>query len=174
VTVFKWTLKGGRENHLAPGGHRCCISARTKSFARNRGIEESAPWRDCRRVLVVENDERFASYLYISLQQQSRIAGKIACVGCKAEWQVRKRQPQSVWFGLLLSGIDKSEIYRRHREAPNAVPNRMIAMNGYDIADAFVRIQCGGVGNCLVKPLTLDIPFRTIDGCSESIGKRCI
>jgi excisionase family DNA binding protein len=169
VTVRKWAYRGELKCHRTLGGHRRFSRAEIESFARDRDMSYAAEGRQSRRVLVVENDRRFAQYLFESLQQVPRFDVTITYDGFEAGRQLQKLSPQIVLLDLMLPGLDGLQICRQLREDPETAHIRIIAMTGSYSADVAARFERCGVDHCLCKPFSLDTLWHAIDDVDNLI-----
>ncbi|WP_200344476.1 response regulator [Halochromatium glycolicum] len=153
VTLRLWARQGKLLAHTTPGGHRRFDSIELEDFAERHGMKQSDVSCKTMRILVVEDDPQFASFLNEALETLEP-APEIehAYEGFEAGRRLQRFRPHLVLLDLMLPGVDGFAICKRLRQDPETRHIRIIAMTGYDSPENRTRILEAGAETCLAKP----------------------
>ena len=153
VTVRLWARTGKLASHTTPGGHRRFDALELATFARRYGLRLHSDPSGGMRVLIVEDDPQFASFLNQALTLLTPTPEiEHAYEGFEAGRRLQRFQPDLVLLDLMLPGIDGFAICQRLRQDPETEHIRIIAMTGYDTPENHARILAAGAETCLAKP----------------------
>lgn len=154
VTVRQWAQKGLLSAALTAGGHRRFLRQELLRFADERGLSLNWIVQGKARVLIVEDDEHVATFLYELLRGHDGIdALETAANGFEAGRKVHSFEPSMVLLDLMMPGIDGFEVCRTLKQDPATRHIRVLAMTGYASADNIERIMNAGAEVCLEKPI---------------------
>lgn len=162
VTLRAWATKGLLTAHTTAGGHRRFLRRDLAQFAASRGIRlmdtvtEDGPApapADGQRVLVVDDDHRFAAFLR-ELLELNGVTAALAFDGFAAGRMIESFKPDTVLLDLRMPGLDGFAVCRQLKASPATRHIRVIAMTGYAPADSRSAIVEAGAELCLAKPFT--------------------
>ena len=163
ITVRQWAAKGELPALATPGGHRRFIRQDIEDFARERGLALLPSARDEKRILVVDDDRQFSSFLSELLKtSDTALELDFAYDGFAAGQKVQTFQPNIVLLDLMMPGMDGYEVCRRLKTDPNTKSIRIIAMTGYPTNDNIKRILAEGAEDCLSKPMDQEKLFSIL------------
>ncbi len=163
VTVRQWAQKGMLTALTTPGGHRRYTKQHVEIFARKHGISILPPAHDSLRILVVDDDEQLARYIYEVLSNHpDNITLQTAPNGFEAGCQIQIFKPDIVLLDLMMPGLDGFSVCRLLKENPSSSAIRIIAMTGYHTPENVEQIVAAGAETCLAKPLNLETLFGAI------------
>lgn len=173
VTLRIWARKGELPAHATPGGHRRFDYADLLWFARRRGMTLSPPPTQSLRILVVEDDPQFASFITETLQSlDPPPVVETACEGFEAGRSLQRFQPHLILLDLMLPGLDGFAICQRLRHDPETRHMRVIAMTGYDTPENVSRILEAGAETCLSKPFRTSVLLEAIADAKDRADPR--
>lgn len=154
VTVRQWAQKGLITAALTAGGHRRFLHQELIRFAHERGLTLNWPAQGTTKILIVEDDEQVAGFLYEFLQGRPGIeAVDIAESGFEAGRKVQSFNPSLVLLDLMMPGMDGFAVCQNLKADPLTRGIRVLAMTGYPTADNIERIMDAGAEVCLAKPI---------------------
>lgn len=154
VTVRQWAQKGLLTAALTAGGHRRFLHQELIRFAHERGLTLNWPGQGQTKILIVEDDEQVAGFLYEFLQGRPGIeAVDIAESGFEAGRMVQSFNPSLVLLDLMMPGMDGFAVCKNLKADPMTRGIRVLAMTGYPTADNIERIMDAGAEVCLAKPI---------------------
>lgn len=154
VTVRQWAQKGLLTAALTAGGHRRFLHQELIRFAHERGLTLNWPGQGTTKILIVEDDEQVAGFLYEFLQGRPGIeAVDIAESGFEAGRKVQSFNPSVVLLDLMMPGMDGFAVCQNLKADPITRGIRVLAMTGYPTADNIERIMDAGAEVCLAKPI---------------------
>jgi CheY-like chemotaxis protein len=154
ATVRLWSQRGDLESVTTPGGHRRYLHEHIDAFARQRQLHIAANDDNSKlRVLIVDDDKPFASYLQELLSYSPQIAEtQCAYDGYSAGSLVYKFKPHVVLLDLKMPNIDGFGVCEDLKSGHSTKDIRVIAMSGYYSKENVQRILAAGVEACLKKP----------------------
>jgi len=154
VTVRQWAQKGLLTAALTAGGHQRFLHQELIRFAHERGLTLNWPGQGTTKILIVEDDEQVAGFLYEFLQGRPGIeAVDIAESGFEAGRKVQSFNPSVVLLDLMMPGMDGFAVCQNLKADPITRGIRVLAMTGYPTADNIERIMDAGAEVCLAKPI---------------------
>ena len=162
VTLRAWATKGLLTAHTTAGGHRRFLRKDLATFAATRGMHvlddspEAGPTpvgASGLRVLVVDDDHRFAAFLR-ELLELNGVTAAIAFDGFAAGRMVESFKPNAVLLDLRMPGLDGFAVCRQLKTSPATAQIRVIAMTGYAPVDSRAAIVEAGAEVCLAKPFS--------------------
>lgn len=154
VTVRQWAQKGLLQASLTAGGHRRFLHHDLIRFAQERGLSLNWPDRAGARILIVEDDEQQAAYIYELLQGRPGIdAVEVAGSGFEAGHRLHVFKPTLVLLDLMMPGIDGFTVCRSLKADPETHNIRVVAITGYASPENVQHILDAGAEACLTKPL---------------------
>lgn len=162
VTLRAWATKGLLNAHTTVGGHRRFLRQDLAQFAAQRGMRllestpEDGPSPETAgglRVLVVDDDHRFAAFLR-ELLEMNGVTAALAFDGFAAGRMVESFKPDTVLLDLRMPGLDGFAVCRQLKSSPATSRIRVIAMTGYAPLDSRAAIVEAGAELCLAKPFT--------------------
>lgn len=161
VTIRQWAARGDLPALVTPGGHRRFVKQDIEDFARQRGLALLPSAREEMRVLVVDDDRPFSSYLGELLESTAdmQVTLDYAYDGFAAGQKVETFQPNIILLDLMMPGMDGYEVCQRLKANPNTKSIRIIALTGYPTVDNIDRIIKEGAEACLAKPVNVEELF---------------
>lgn len=157
VTVRQWAQKGLLNAALTAGGHRRFLHQELIRFAQERGLTLNWPGQGLSRILIVEDDEQIAGFLYELLRDRPGIdAVDVAESGFEAGRKIQSFAPSLVILDLMMPGMDGFAVCRNLKADPETRRIRVLAMTGFPSADNVNRILAAGAEVCLEKPINTD------------------
>jgi len=163
VTIRQWASKGDLPALTTPGGHRRFVRQDIEDFARQRGLALLPVAREETRILIVDDDQQFASYLKELLGMSSQaVSIELAYDGFEAGQKVETFQPNIVLLDLMMPGLDGYEVCHRMKDDPRTKSIRIIAMTGYPSDENIQHIMSEGAEICLAKPIVTDKLFELL------------
>jgi len=163
VTIRQWASKGELPALTTPGGHRRFVRHDIEDFARQRGLALLPVAREETRILIVDDDQQFASYLKELLGMSSQVVSiELAYDGFEAGQKVETFQPNIVLLDLMMPGLDGYEVCHRMKDDPRTKSIRIIAMTGYPSDENIQHIMSEGAEICLAKPIVTDKLFELL------------
>jgi excisionase family DNA binding protein len=164
ITLSKWARKGMLKAHQTVGKHRRFTYAEIQRFAREKGLTLFSAYSSPLRVLVVEDDAQFSSFLVEVLANiPAGLEVALALEGFEAGRLVQKFKPHIVLLDIMLPGLDGFEICRQLQADPETRQIRVIAMTGYYTKENIQRILQAGAESCLEKPFTRNQLLQALD-----------
>ncbi len=156
ATVRLWVSKGWIHAQVTPGGHRRILERDLELFARERGLV-LAPEGETTRILIVDDDEQFATYLTEVLSRQGEhVQVKVAHSGFEAGYLAREFKPNVILLDLMMPTLDGFEVCNTLKKDPGTSHIRIVAMTGYYSTENVQRICDLGAAQCLAKPFEVD------------------
>ncbi|MDH5232926.1 MAG: response regulator [Gammaproteobacteria bacterium] len=156
VTVRQWANKGQINALTTPGGHRRFLYRDVERFAREQGIALISEATAKNRILVVDDDEQLARFLFEILSSKVPSAEiEVAHDGFEAGRKVQLFQPQVILLDLMMPGLNGFEVCKRIRENPVTRATKIIAMTGYYTDENVARICEAGANACIEKPIDI-------------------
>lgn len=157
VTVRQWAQKGLLRAALTAGGHRRFLRQDLVSFAQARGLKLNWLVHGKTRVLIVDDDEFLARFLYQFLEGRPGIdAVEVAANGFEAGRKVHSFRPSVMLLDLMMPGIDGFTVCNELKADPSTYNIRVLAMTGYPSPENIKRILNAGAEICLEKPVNTD------------------
>ena len=154
VTVRQWAQKGLLNAALTAGGHRRFLHQELIRFAVERGLTLNWPGAGQAKILIVEDDDQVAGFLYEFLQCRPGVeAVDIAESGFEAGRKVQSFNPNLVLLDLMMPGMDGFAVCHNLKADPATRGIRVLAMTGYPSAENIERIMDAGAEVCLSKPI---------------------
>jgi len=155
VTLSKWARKGAIKAHQTLGRHRRYTYTEIQRFARAQGMTLFVADTSPSRVLVVDDDPQFSTFLLDVLTEATvGLMAKRAGDGFEAGRLIHKFRPQIVLLDIMLPGVDGFEVCRQLQADPETREIRVIAMTGYYSKETTQRILQAGAEACLQKPFS--------------------
>ena len=158
ITVRQWAQKGLLPASTTAGGHRRFQQDVVMQFARERGI---ATPEIKRRVLVVDDDQQFNTYLvrlFESSAQDVEVAS--ASDGFEAGRLVQALRPQVVVLDIMMPGMDGIAVCRSIKSDAATAHARVVGMTGHHSDLVEERMLDAGAEVLLRKPFTTEDLFR--------------
>jgi excisionase family DNA binding protein len=163
VTVRHWALKGWLKAETTAGGHRRFLRHEIERFARERGMSLQLEDDGTIRILIVDDDESFSSFLVEALGTASEtVETDVARDGFDAGRKVHTFKPHIVLLDLVMPGLDGFEVCRRLKNDPTTRAVRIVALTGYGTPEQTKRIMQEGAEVCLTKPISLSTLFGAV------------
>ena len=145
VTIRQWASRGDLPALITPGGHRRFIRKDIEAFAKKRGLALMPGGHEELRILIVDDDRPFTSYLNDLLEMtDTDISIDFAYDGFVAGQKVETFQPNLVLLDLMMPGVNGYEVCRQLKANPNTKSIRIIAMTGAPSEDNVSRIIAEG------------------------------
>jgi len=164
ITLSKWARKGLLKAHQTPGKHRRFTYAEIRRFALEQGMTLFSADSSPTRVLVVEDDPQFSSFLIEVLSDTpAGLEVALAHDGFEAGRLIQKFRPHMVLLDIMLPGLDGFEVCRQLQADSETRQIRVIAMTGYYTKENTQRILQAGAEVCLAKPFTRNQLLHAID-----------
>ena len=156
ATVRLWVSKGWIHAQVTPGGHRRILERDLELFARERGLVLASE-AETTRILIVDDDEQFATYLTEVLSRQGEhIEVKVAHTGFEAGYLAREFKPNVILLDLMMPTLDGFEVCNILKRDPGTSHIRIVAMTGYYSTENVERICSLGASQCLAKPFEVN------------------
>lgn len=163
VTIRQWAARGELPALVTPGGHRRFVRQDIEDFARQRGLALMPSDREETRILIVDDDRPFTSYLCELLEMtDTKISLEVAYDGFAAGQKVEVFHPNIILLDLMMPGMDGYEVCRRLKSDPKTKTIRIISMTGYPTTDNIDRILVEGAEACLAKPVNVEKLFSLL------------
>ncbi|MBI5039997.1 MAG: response regulator, partial [Gammaproteobacteria bacterium] len=122
-----------------------------------RGLSLNWPAQGKTRILIVDDDELLAAFLYEFLEGRPGIgAVDIATNGFEAGRKVHGFRPNLMLLDLMMPGMDGFAVCNNLKADPSTHNIRVLAMSGYPSANNIARILRAGAEVCLEKPVDTD------------------
>ncbi len=154
VTVRQWAQKGWLKASTTVGGHRRFIYYDVETFARERNLTLLLPSNTIPRILIVDDDEQFAGFLFELLSGLDNTPEiDVACDGFDAGRKVQAFNPDIILLDLMMPGMNGFDVCHQLKNDPVYKSVRIIAMTGYPTPENLDRIIKAGAEICLGKPL---------------------
>ena len=129
-------------------------------FARDRGLTLQRPSEEHLRVLIVDDDESFGSFLLDALSEHpEQITARHARDGFEAGHLLHTFEPTLVLLDLVMPGLDGFHVCQHIKENPATRGIRVIAMTGHADRGYERRIVDLGAECCLTKPISIEVLF---------------
>lgn len=157
VTVRQWAQKGLLPAQVTAGGHRRFAPDALRAFAVERGItlegfEVSGP-----RLLVVDDNLQFNSYLIALFNTLCPdVATASANDGFEAGRLVQLFKPTLVLLDIMMPGMDGVEVCRRLQADAQNKSISIVAMTGHHTPELEARVLEAGAQQLLKKPFSGD------------------
>ena len=125
-----------------------------EQFARERGLALQQQGESALKVLIVDDDTQFASYLAeaIATLDDTIVVGT-AHSGFEAGQKVRSFAPQILLLDLMMPGIDGFTVCRQLKDDPVTKSIDIVAVTGFHTPENEERIINAGARACLAKPI---------------------
>ena len=158
ITIRQWATKGDLPALTTPGGHRRFVWKEVERFARQKGVALRPMSGDLHRILIVDDDQQFASFLleYFNVNYQDQVEMELANDGFEAGQKIETFHPDIVILDLMMPGLNGFDVCKRIKSEPRTKAIRVIAMTGYFTEESAKRIRQEGAETCLAKPLDMD------------------
>ena len=158
ITVRQWAQKGLLDASTTAGGHRRFLRETVEQFARERGI---ALPDDVRRVLIVDDDRQFNTYL-VRLFETSAQDVEVASAfdGFEAGRLVAGLRPNIVVLDIMMPGMDGIEVCRAIKSDETTAHAKVVGMTGHHSDLVEQRLLEAGAAVLLRKPFTTEDLFR--------------
>ena len=163
VTVRQWAQKGWIKCELTAGGHRRYLLPDVERFASERGLVLKFPVSEKLRILIVDDNQELAEYLFLQLQTQDEpMEIRMAHDGFEAGRRIEVFKPNIVLLDLMMPGLDGFEVCRRLKASSETQSIRILAMTGYPSEENVQRILSEGAEVCLAKPFKAQELYEAI------------
>ena len=175
VTVREWARKGVLPSVSTAGGHRRFLLEELKAFAATHGIhigeEPAQAPADALRVLLVDDNEIFATYLReIIVQANPAVRVEWASDGFEAGQLTEALRPQFITVDLHMPRVDGIELCRRLRANPTTAKARIVVLSGALTEDRIAAARAAGADECLGKDASRTEILRTLGLPAASAG----
>jgi len=162
-SVRQWSQKGWLKAETTPGGHRRYLRQNVERFARERGYIQTDSEKNNLRILVVDDDRQFASYLEELLGGlDDNITVKVVNDGFSAGAQVFSFRPDIILLDLMMPALNGFEVCKLLKEDVATHSIRIIAMTGFPTDENVRGILSMGAEHCLSKPIDTAKLFEAI------------
>ena len=118
--------------------------------------EQSGTVDDCRRILIVDDNEDAATSLARLLSMLDGHSVQVAHDGPSALALAADFEPEVVILDIGMPGMDGYEVARRFRARPESQQTRLLALSGWGQEKDRERSRAAGFEHHLVKPVDLD------------------
>lgn len=167
VTIRQWSQKGMLEAEFTPGGHRRFMIHEIERFALEHGISLHGDTPSELRILVVDDDDRLASYMVELLTMIADESGidlqvETADDGFDAGAKVFRFRPHIILLDLMMPGMDGFEVCKGLKADPMTRSIRIIAMTGFASDENVERIVNAGAEACLKKPIDQEVLLEAL------------
>lgn len=153
-TVRLWNQAGKLRGTTTAGGHRRFNYRDVEAFAREHGIELASPEEGTLRILIVDDDKRFARVIKrILVTADPDVQLEISHDGFTAGQMVEKFEPHVMTLDLIMPGIDGFHLCKSLKADPATKGIRIIAITGDPSAGNAAKIVRLGAEVCLSKPI---------------------
>jgi CheY-like chemotaxis protein len=167
-SVRLWSQKGWLKAETTPGGHRRYLRHSVERFAQERGLNSVSQNSGELRILVVDDDRQFSSYLIELLTGKGDFISVSAVYdGFSAGAQVHSFRPDIVLLDLMMPNVDGFEVCKMLKERAETSSIRIFAMTGYPSDENVARILLAGAEACLAKPIDSQALLQAI-GLSQN------
>ena len=169
ITVRQMAQKGELDAEVTPGGHRRFLRREVERFAEQRGLTLMRDDDDTLRILIVDDDEQFASFLRELLSAHApNVVTDISNDGFDAGLKIHSLNPGIVLLDIMMPTLNGVEVCHLIKNNPKTGAIRIIAMTGNPNHQNAKKIVDAGAETCLPKPIDPQVLFKTI-GISSSI-----
>ncbi len=163
ITVREWAKNGQLQAKLTPGGHRRFLREEIHRFAKKRGLTLADATDPTTRILVVDDDHQFCSYISELLTTTTNfVTLQTAYDGFSAGQILTTFHPHIVLLDIMMPGMDGFEVCGKIKQDPETERIRVIAMTGNISASNRTRILTAGAECCLAKPIDTDELFTAL------------
>lgn len=156
ITVRSWVAKGWLKSHSTPGGHRRFRWADVETFIAKRNQINSTPNGSSDKILVVDDDPQFRSYLIDALKTLAPDATiQHATDGFEAGITIASFHPTLILLDYAMPGLNGAAVCKLIRSDPTYAETHLVAITGF--ADAAIQQELleAGIDLILHKPLPL-------------------
>jgi excisionase family DNA binding protein len=159
-TVVNWVKSGLLAAHRTPGGHRRIARKDIIAFARAQdypisreliGEDEGSP-----RVLIVDDEEDFASMISDYLTLKGGFEVEVANSGFAAGLTVARFRPQLILLDLMMPDMDGFEVNRTLRDDEDTKHIPVLACTAYRDPVVDARVAEERFDGFIEKPIKLD------------------
>jgi len=158
ITVRSWVTKGWLTARVTPGGHRRFTRAAVEDFIRRRQPVQGDAASSPLRVLVVDDDAQFRSFLLDLLEDWApAIVADAAVDGFDAGLKVVAFQPDLILLDETMPGLNGASVCRRIKSDPRHAGMRVIGMTGYHSPDIEQALLDAGAECVLHKPIEIAV-----------------
>ena len=119
--------------------------------------EQSGTGDDCRRILIVDDNEDAATSLARLLSMLDGHSVQVAHDGPSALALAADFEPEVVILDIGMPGMDGYEVARRFRARPEFQQTRLLALSGWGQEKDRERSRAAGFEHHLVKPVDLEL-----------------
>jgi len=159
-----WAEKGELKATTTAGGHRRFKYEDIKEFANGRKIELNIPQDKNSRILIIDDEQIFASYLKVSLLLDNKdLDIEISLDGFNAGIKLKDFKPSIVLLDLKMPNMDGFQVCNQIKNDPSLKHIRVIAMSGNLSAKDSERILQVGAEACFEKPLNISLLTKHIN-----------
>lgn len=163
-TVANWVDDGKLKAFSTPGGHRRISREDLLVFLKKNsmpvpGFLASAPVK--RRILVVEDDEKFLRLIVKALKTFKEYEVVTATDGFQAGQLVEGRCPELVILDIMLPDINGFKVCELIKAKNKKI--KVIAVTGYDSEEVKKKILDSGADAYLIKPFQFKMLFAHIE-----------
>jgi len=163
ITIRKWARDEWIHAEITAGGHRRFTPTEVARFAKQRGLKIHLIEEDITRILIVDDDEQFGSFLVELLgSADEEFDIKLVNNGYDAGGAVHQFHPHLILLDLSLPGLDGFSICKQLKVEQSTKDIRVIAMTGYYTQERNEEIMQAGAECCLAKPLAIKVLFDAI------------
>lgn len=172
-TVVNWINLGRLQAHRTPGGHRRITREDLLTFARTYNYplaeQPGAGGGQRARVLVVDDEQDFASMVREYLSMKGNYDVEVADTGFAAGYTVARFRPDIMLLDIMMPDMDGFEVLRMLRASRETMHMPIIACTAYRDNAIERRISDEAFDGLIRKPLKLDELLRLIQ---ERLAKR--
>ena len=161
-TVANWIDGGKMKAFTTVGGHRRVAQEDLLVFLKKNALpvpEFLANFSGKKKILVVEDDEKFLNLLVKALKIFKNLELLTATGGFQAGQMVEGSRPDLVILDIMLPDINGFKVCELIKARNKNT--RVIAITGYDSEDIKKKILAAGADAYLIKPFQ----FKTLFGC---------
>ena len=163
-TVANWINNGKLNAFTTLGGHRRVPVEDLLTFLKKNSIpvpEFLANSSGRKRVLIVEDDEKFLKLIVKAFKSLKAVESLTATDGFQAGQLVESRQPDLVILDIMLPDINGFKVCEMIKARNKNT--RVIAITGYDSEDIKTKILSAGADAYLIKPFQFKILFEHVN-----------
>lgn len=155
-TVLAWIDKGLLPAYRTVGGHRRVESEHLVSFLRAHEMPVPRSLTRVRRLLVIDDEERFLSTAKRLLERELENVEVATALGpIEGLLRVGSVCPDAVLLDAMMPGIDGVEVCRRLRNAPETAHVLVVALTGNPSPELAEEFLAAGAIACLRKPINV-------------------